>query len=133
MKLKKKTKVISIDPFVGEKLQNYTFSLPSEYKIKNSVGKVMLREMMKNKLPDQITTNKSKTGFDVPFKYWIKKNKKLKEFVLNNLKFAENTELFKFLDLKKINNDIKNDCNYNSMFVWQLINSIMWLKKIKFI
>jgi asparagine synthase (glutamine-hydrolysing) len=131
--IEKKTKVISIDPFVGEKLQNYTFSLPSEYKIKNSVGKVMLREMMKKKLPDQITTNKSKTGFDVPFQYWIKKNKKLKEFVLNNLKFAENTELFKFLDLKKINKDIKNDCNYNSMFVWQLINSIMWLKKIMFI
>tara|TARA_B110000027_G_scaffold134266_1_gene166214 strand:- start:40 stop:1770 length:1731 start_codon:yes stop_codon:yes gene_type:complete len=115
-----KTKVMSIDPFAGEKIKNYTFSLPSEYKIKNGIGKVMLREMMNEKLPNQITTNRAKIGFDVPFQYWIKKNKKLKEFVLDNLDFAENNKLFQFLDLKKVNNDIKKNHSYNSMFVWQL-------------
>lgn len=127
----KKTKVISIDPFVGEKIKNYTFSLPSEYKIKNGIGKAMLRQMMNRKLPNQITSNRAKIGFDVPFQYWIKKNKKLKEFILDNLDFAENNKLFKFLDLKKVNNDIKKNYSYNPMFVWQLINSIMWLKKNK--
>lgn len=127
----KKTNIMSIDPFVGEKIKNYTFSLPSEYKIKNAVGKVMLREMMKKKLPKQITTNRAKIGFDVPFQYWIKKDQKFKQFILDNLNYAENNKLFKFLDLKKVNNDIIKNYNYNSMFVWQLINSIMWLKKNK--
>ena len=127
----KKTKVISIDPFVSEKIKDYTFSLPSEYKIKNGIGKAMLRQMMNRKLPNQITSDRAKIGFDVPFEYWIKKNKKLKEFIIGNLDFAENNKLFKFLDLKKVHYDIRKNYSYNPMFVWQLINSIMWLKKNK--
>lgn len=130
--IEKKTKVVSIDPFVSEKVQNYIFSLPTEYKIKNAIGKVMLRDMMKKKLPTEIIENKSKTGFDVPFQHWVKKDKKLKEFVLNTIDLAENDNLFEFLELKKIKKDIKKNYQYNSMFVWQLVNSIMWLKKNKF-
>ena len=122
---------MSIDPFVGEKIKNYTFSLPSEYKIKNAVGKVMLREMMRQKLPNQITTNRAKIGFDVPFQYWIKKDQKFKQFILDNINYAESNKLFKFLDLNKVKNDIIKNYDYNSMFIWQLINSIMWLKKKK--
>ena len=128
----KKTKVSTIDPFVSEMIKNYTFSLPSEYKIKNAVGKVILREMMKEKLPKKIINNRSKIGFDVPFEYWIKKNKKFRMFILDNLNFAANEKIFKFLDLKKIDNDIRKNRIINSMFVWQLINSIMWFKKIKY-
>ncbi len=127
----KKTKVISIDPFVSEKIKNYTFSLPNKYKIKNAVGKLMLRDMMKKKLPNEILTNKGKIGFDVPFQYWLKKNKKMKKFVIDNIHFAKNNDLFQFLDLKKIINDIKKNYSYDSMFIWQLSNSIMWLKKNK--
>jgi len=118
----KKTNVMSIDPFVGEKIKNYTFSLPSEYKIKNAVGKVMLREMMRQKLPNQITTNRAKIGFDVPFQYWIKKDQKFKQFILDNINYAESNKLFKFLDLNKVKNDIIKNYDYNSMFIWQLIN-----------
>ena len=65
-------------PFLSHELVEFVFSLPSHYKIRNGWTKWLLRETMKNKLPDAITWRKEKTGFEPPQKSWMQ-DKKMQE------------------------------------------------------
>lgn len=53
-------------PFMDYRLVEFVFSLPSEFKIKNGLGKYIHREAMKGIVPDFILSNPNKFGFDSP-------------------------------------------------------------------
>lgn len=53
-------------PFMDYRLVNFVFSLPSEFKIRNGVGKYLHREAMKGIVPEFILNNPIKFGFDSP-------------------------------------------------------------------
>jgi asparagine synthase (glutamine-hydrolysing) len=67
-------------PFLSHELVEFIFSLPSNYKIRNGWTKWLLRETMKNKLPESITWRKEKIGFEPPQKTWMQ-NKQLQEAI----------------------------------------------------
>jgi asparagine synthase (glutamine-hydrolysing) len=58
-------------PFLSHELVEFIFSLPSHFKIRNGWTKWLLRETMKNKLPDQIVWRRGKVGFEPPQKQWM--------------------------------------------------------------
>jgi asparagine synthase (glutamine-hydrolysing) len=58
-------------PFLNHELVEFIFSLPSHFKIRKGWTKWLLRETMKNKLPESITWRKDKTGFEPPQKKWM--------------------------------------------------------------
>ena len=58
-------------PFLSHELVEFIFSLPANYKIRNGWTKWLLRETMKNKLPDSIVWRKDKVGFEPPQKKWM--------------------------------------------------------------
>ena len=58
-------------PFLSHELVSFVFSLPAHFKIRQGWTKWLLRETMKNKLPDSITWRKDKTGFEPPQKKWM--------------------------------------------------------------
>jgi asparagine synthase (glutamine-hydrolysing) len=58
-------------PFLSYELVSFIFSLPATYKIRNGWTKWLLRETMKNKLPESITWRKEKIGFEPPQKSWM--------------------------------------------------------------
>lgn len=58
-------------PFLSHELVEFIFSLPSNYKIRNGWTKWLLRETMKNKLPESIVWRKDKVGFEPPQKTWM--------------------------------------------------------------
>jgi len=62
-------------PFLSHELVSFIFSLPATYKIRNGWTKWLLRETMKNKLPESITWRKEKIGFEPPQKNWMENPK----------------------------------------------------------
>tara|TARA_B110000003_G_scaffold269317_1_gene300174 strand:+ start:1948 stop:3759 length:1812 start_codon:yes stop_codon:yes gene_type:complete len=85
-------------PFLNHELVDFVLSLPSEYKFKNGYTKALLREAMKDKLPNEIIFRKEKVGYETPKYNWQEmiRDKKLKNnsseqcfniAVLESLKF----------------------------------------------
>lgn len=58
-------------PFLSHELAEFLFTLPSDFKIRKGWSKWLLRESMKEILPETITWRKDKTGFEPPQKKWM--------------------------------------------------------------
>ncbi|OSZ81560.1 asparagine synthase (glutamine-hydrolyzing) [Chitinophagaceae bacterium IBVUCB2] len=61
-------------PFLSHELVEFIFSLPANFKIRNGWTKWILRETMKEKLPEAIVWRKEKVGFEPPQKNWMSNN-----------------------------------------------------------
>ena len=123
------TGIETIDPFIGEKIKNFCYSLPTSYKIKNSTGKFILRDLMKEYLPKDIINFKGKIGFDVPFEQWAYKNVGMNKFILDIFISNEKNLFVKDLNMNEIIKDFKKN-KINSMFLWQITNAILWAKSL---
>jgi len=58
-------------PFLDYRLVEFTFQLHDHWKLKGSWNKYILREAMKNKIPENIRTRPDKMGFSIPQKKWF--------------------------------------------------------------
>ncbi|MBV8051163.1 MAG: asparagine synthase (glutamine-hydrolyzing), partial [Acidobacteriaceae bacterium] len=58
-------------PFLDHRIVEFSASLPAALKIRGSRQKVLLKELMKGKLPDSIL-NRKKIGFDIPAHEWLR-------------------------------------------------------------
>jgi asparagine synthase (glutamine-hydrolysing) len=74
-------------PFLDHRLVSYSFSLPSIAKQGGGYTKRILRESMKNILPENIRTRTSKIGFSSPIEEWY--NSPLKEFIVDSINSKE--------------------------------------------
>ncbi|MBL7742917.1 MAG: asparagine synthase (glutamine-hydrolyzing) [Chitinophagaceae bacterium] len=59
-------------PFLNHDLVEFIFSLPAHLKIRNGWTKWLLRQSMKDRLPQDIVWRKDKVGFEPPQKEWMK-------------------------------------------------------------
>lgn len=57
-------------PFLNHELVEFVFSLPSDFKIKEGWTKAILRNSLKEILPEEITWRKNKLGFQPPQNQW---------------------------------------------------------------
>jgi asparagine synthase (glutamine-hydrolysing) len=57
-------------PFLDHKLAEFAYALPGSFKLRNQQGKLVLKEAMKDLLP-QATIERAKVGFDMPMSAWI--------------------------------------------------------------
>ena len=113
------------------------FSIPGELKIKNGITKILLRQAMKDILPEETRTRIKKTGWNAPANKWFSEGKSaqalgdlidsklFKErgiYNINNVK-----KLFKeHADLVRSNEPKEN----HMMFFWQLINLELWIEQL---
>jgi asparagine synthase (glutamine-hydrolysing) len=58
-------------PFLDHRIVEFAASLPADLKIRGSRQKVVLRELMKDKLP-AATLQRKKIGFDIPAHEWLR-------------------------------------------------------------
>jgi asparagine synthase (glutamine-hydrolysing) len=58
-------------PFMDYRVAELGFALPSSVKLRNGYGKWILREAMKNRIPEKIRAARFKRGFDVNDPGWI--------------------------------------------------------------
>lgn len=91
-------------PYLDYRLVQFAINLPTEHKINGKITKVLLRESMKNYLPESIYNRTDKIGFATPieknifnnshFFEKLKNNGHLREFIeVNELKVSNNNNM----------------------------------------
>ena len=114
-------------PFLDFRLVNSAFSLPNDYKIKDGLSKVVLRDIAKGKIPDETLNRKDKMGFVSPQEVWQKTilkdefDKVFEDIGLNGL--------FCFIDkeqIYKIYREYQQNGFKDWAFIWRIYSLYKW-------
>jgi asparagine synthase (glutamine-hydrolysing) len=115
-------------PFLDHRIVEFADSLPANLKIRGSRQKVVLRELMKDKLPPAIL-NRKKIGFDIPTHEWLRGP--LRGLLEDSLQFglSEYGQLFRRagIDLLK-KRHLQREINVG-YHLWGLLILFSWMKK----
>jgi len=115
-------------PLLDHKLAELSFKIPWEYKLNKKSKKYILKEAMKEFLPDTVLSHK-KQGFAVPLSVWFKGS--LKSYAFDNLQSANNS-LYDYVDKSYVNdvliNHQKGIRDY-SQKIWSLLVLNEWLNQ----
>lgn len=115
-------------PFLDYRIVEFCFALPEEYKIRGKNQKVLLREAMKNIVPEVIQKAQKK-GFGAMQTEWFK------QYFKNEIYTLLDSDSFKsrpFWDHKKLRervDEFYQGKENNSFFIWQCFNLEMWFRE----
>jgi asparagine synthase (glutamine-hydrolysing) len=115
-------------PFLDHRLVEFAASLPPHFKLRGSRQKVILRELMRSKLPPAVTRRK-KVGLDFPAHEWLRGP--LRELLLDTLSSAESrySDLFHFDAIRScLDAHLSRRANlgYN---LWGLMLLFLWMER----
>lgn len=123
----KMTMAFSIEsrvPFTDIDVFKIASTLPKEYKVRNKITKVALREAAKKDIPNE-SYKKKKLGFPVPIREWIKDDDFYTEIEKTfNLEIAD--ELFKKENILKLLKDHKSGIRDNYRRIWAIYSFLKW-------
>ncbi len=100
-------------------LINLMFSFDGSKKIKNGISKYLLREAVKQKLPEEIYTRYDKKGFQTPMQQWVKS---MRSLILDELKTAN----FSFINYQSLQH-----CKLEKAFEYELFFKLFVLCRWK--
>jgi len=86
-------------PLLDHKVVEFTASIPFEYKMKGRKSKYIVKEIMKNRLPNDILKQR-KLGFTIPVHKWFRDE--LKSFAKEKL-LSNNSKIGNFLEKSYVN------------------------------
>ena len=112
-------------PFLDKDIVEFALSLPSEFLIKNGLGKYILRDSFKDEVNNDILFDKIKKGFNFSFSK-ILRDKKTKSdiFDLFSMNKSFIRETFNFNHILKLF-EKKELLNSESKFLFSLINVLI--------
>ncbi len=119
----------SRSPFLDYRLAEFAFSLPGRFKIRNGIGKWILREAMKGILPEDVRTRRDKAGFIAPADVWFRTTNREQVHALLNSDSIRSRGLF---DIPRINTMFSEHLcgeKNHQMVLWQLINLELWFRR----
>jgi asparagine synthase (glutamine-hydrolysing) len=118
-------------PFSDDiELVEYVFSIPAVYKIRQGWSKHLLREAMKDILPEEIRTRKDKLGFATPQQNWLQQlqqpiRSKIQELLpLDTLGMVDHENLLKNWDLIFSKPSLWKVQD----MAWRYLNYLIWIK-----
>ncbi len=115
------------EPYLDHRLVQLCFSLPDNFKIRNGMGKYLLRNAMRRLLPSNILDT-TKRSVVTPQREWMKDYLcPHVESLLASPEF-QNLGLFNPSECKKAFSEYCNGNNENGFFIWQWINAAAWAK-----
>src|SRR4029077_8604471 len=115
-------------PFLDHRIVEFAATLPPAHKMQGSRQKIVLKQLMKNKLPEMILRRK-KVGFDIPAHEWLRGP--LRELLLDTLRegLAEHDSLFRpgmVQELVRLHLERRKNIGYH---LWGLLLLFLWMKK----
>lgn len=115
-------------PFLDHRIVEYAATLPDSFKIQGSRQKLILKELMRDKLPDSILDRK-KVGFDIPAHQWLRGT--LRPLLIETLNDAVSSygDLFDGVAIQRqlaLHLDRRANLGYN---LWGLMILFLWMKK----
>jgi asparagine synthase (glutamine-hydrolysing) len=115
-------------PFLDHRIVEFAASLPPALKINGPRQKVVLKNLMRNKLPASVLSRK-KVGFDIPAHEWFRGP--LRPLLLETLKGARSQysgffHFDKILALEQAHQERRTNAGYH---LWGLLTLLLWMKK----
>ncbi len=128
MKIDKTTMAHSLEarvPFLDHKLVELAFQIPFKSKINYNGDKLVLRKLMKDKIPKEIVY-REKHGFTAPRSQWLNE-KNIKNLLIYHLEniYTKNKNYFDPNYVKKI---ISNNKPQASQQIWNILIFEIWYK-----
>jgi asparagine synthase (glutamine-hydrolysing) len=115
-------------PFLDHRIVEFAASLPVNYKIQGSRQKVILKELMRNKLPATIV-KRDKIGFDIPTHDWLRGP--LRSLLCDAVNEGLHTypDLFAASELRShIESHLSRSANLG-YHLWGLMTLFLWMRK----
>lgn len=115
-------------PLLDNRIVEYAWSLPHEYKIKKNKSKIILRNLLEKKIPKKLISTKKK-GFGIPIDNW------LRTILVNKCNYfldkdrIEKFGIIEFDFVKQLWDEYKNKKNNCSQQLWNIIMLQKWLNK----
>ena len=109
-------------PFLDHKLVDYVNSLPLRFKVKNHLGKHILRESVKDILPNEIYQSKNKIGFAVPVDNILKNSIEIKSLLYSDI----GGEYFDQKKLNQLLDKYYNENFNNQNFIFKILTIKIW-------
>ena len=112
-------------PFLDVRLVEFCFGLDNRLKIRDGLGKWLLRRAMAGILPENVRLRKDKTGFNAPFGEWIRGvNRPDLEDLLARDTMANRA----FYDMDAVRDRFREHLAGadHAMFFWQYVNLNLW-------
>ncbi len=105
-------------PFLDYRLVEFMVSLPNYFKIKDGVSKWILRESMKDVIPEEILKRNDKQGFYAPIEKWDK------EIPLDFLDDKDFRKEFNYINFKEIQKSKKMKWRIYTLWLWYNIFNV---------
>lgn len=112
-------------PFLDYRLVEFCFRLDNSLKVRNGLGKWILREAMQGILPEKLRCRKDKTGFNAPADEWFRHEHRQEIWNLIEKRSFINQEIYNQEEVRKrFMEHLEGQNHY--MFFWQYINLHLW-------
>jgi asparagine synthase (glutamine-hydrolysing) len=115
-------------PFLDHRIVEFAATLPSSFKIRGSRQKVILKDLMKGKLPTSVL-QRSKIGFDIPVHEWLRGP--LRPLLLETIDSvgAQHADFFSrsaIDDVVRLHLERRANLGYH---LWGLMVLFLWMKR----
>lgn len=114
--------------FLDHRIVEFAAKLPSRFKIHGNKQKLILKELMKGKLPD-LVLSRSKVGFDIPAHEWLRGP--LRQMLADTLRegLASFGDLFRASEAEALlERHLRRESNVG-YHLWGLLVLFLWMKK----
>ena len=113
------------EPYLDHRLVEFCFSLPDDMKIRDGVGKWLLRHAVRGKVPDGVR-QAPKLGDTTPQRAWLRGPlRPLITKILHSNTFRE-LGWFDVVECQKEYERFCQDGAANSFWIWQWVNAYFW-------
>jgi asparagine synthase (glutamine-hydrolysing) len=115
-------------PFLDPRIVDFANSLPDHFKLRGSESKVVLRRLMKGRLPNS-TLRRPKVGFDIPIHDWFRGA--LKPLLLDILceEAVSSSKLFRWAAVERLLREhLERRANWG-YHLWGLVILLIWMKR----
>lgn len=114
--------------FLDHRIVEFAAKLPGRFKIHGNKQKLILKELMKGKLPD-LVLSRSKVGFDIPAHEWLRGP--LRQMLADTLRegLASFGDLFRASEVEALlERHLRRESNVG-YHLWGLLVLFLWMKK----
>jgi asparagine synthase (glutamine-hydrolysing) len=115
-------------PFLDHRIVEFAASIPSKFKLNGSRQKVLLKELMKDKLPAPVL-RRAKVGFDIPAHEWLRGP--FRSLLIETLQSgaSEHAGLFRHSAISTLLDRHLNRRANVGYHLWGLMILFLWMKK----
>jgi len=115
-------------PFLDHRIVEFAATLPASLKIRGSQQKFLLKELMRDKLPQSVLKRK-KIGFDIPAHEWVRGP--LRSLVVDTLRdgLSDHPEIFNSDAIENYLRDHLEKRINVGYHLWGLMILFLWMKK----